>query len=87
MFLEENDKDVSRKFEMEFLHIGHIKFADIYSFLLKYVQSKTFKISDYFLEYLTANSNQNPAECIDLFELAIKNENIPNDQEGFFHQT
>lgn len=83
-FLKQAEEKVIKRFEIEFLHIEHIKFNDLYPFLVKYVSSKSFKISDYFLEYITHHSKLNPCECIDLFELAIKNDTLPNEQDGSF---
>ena len=81
MLIEKNDKKVVQKFEIEFLHLNKIKFVDIFDFLLKYVQSNSFKMSDYFLDYLTYNCSQNVCECIDLFELGIKNKSNLSEED------
>lgn len=78
-----SDQEVIRQFEIEFLHLDHIKFADISSFLIKYVQSESFKMSDYFLDYLTYNCSQNVCMSIDLFRLAIKNKNKIDKEERY----
>jgi hypothetical protein len=84
MGLNFEESKISKKFELEFLHMDEIEFEDIYETLIKYIQSKVFKISKYFLEYLIFNSNQHVYECIYLFELAINNENIIDETERIF---
>jgi hypothetical protein len=84
MGLDAQGEKIAKKFEIEFLHIEHIKFEDVYGILVEYVQSKAFKVSKYFLEYLTLNSNQNIYGCIHLFELAIKSNNVIDPTEGVF---
>ena len=48
LIIEEPAKDGINRIELEFLHLDHIKFGDLYPILVKYVQSQNFKISDYF---------------------------------------
>ncbi len=81
-----SDKEIVHSFQIAFLHLEDIKFTDISPFLFKYVQSKSFKIGDYFLQYLIANCNQDILTAIDIFELAVKNKNGLEDYRNYaFH--
>lgn len=82
MLINLAEKKVNKKFEIEFLHMEHIKFEDLYGLILKYVQSKNFVMTEYFLEFLTNHSSKFPCETIDLFETAIRHENIGIEEDG-----
>jgi hypothetical protein len=59
-----------------FLNADNIKLNDIHSFLRKYVLSKYFALTEYFLDYLTIQCSEHPFIAIEIFELAMNNNNI-----------
>jgi len=64
--------------------LDKIAFIDIHPFLIKYVDSPAFKINDNFLNYLTSQCYNYPAECINIFERAINWEPPETDEDGLF---
>jgi hypothetical protein len=80
------EKGVS-KFEHEFLDMDKIEFQDILGFLKVYAKSGLFRMSDYFLDYLTLQCATHPFECVDLFWSGLTNTQANPDHEGHFrHQ-
>lgn len=69
--LREIDIDDENDFAINFLHIEHIKLADIYQFLLNYIQSPIFAISNYLVDYLCHQCVHEPIKAIELFDLAF----------------
>ena len=85
--MNEAEKKVIKRFEAEFRSMDKIAFLDVYPFLLKYVVSSVFNISDYFLEYLIRHCYNYPVECIGLFEMAIDNDHLESeDGENYFRE-
>ncbi|MCI0922526.1 AAA family ATPase [Sphingobacterium rhinopitheci] len=64
---EENDLSIN------FINIEHIKLIDIYPFLLSYIKSPIFMMSNYLVEYLCEQCAYSPLEAIDLFDSAFEN--------------
>jgi len=70
------DKATEEDFETlnwSFIHVEHVKLEDIYEFLKKYIESKYFTLSENFIKFLILQCNQSPFKAIELFELALKN--------------
>jgi hypothetical protein len=63
-----------------FVHLELIKLEDIYEVLKRFVLSKFFRISDYFLDYLIMQTVHNPYKSVELFGIAIKNKQKKDDR-------
>lgn len=64
-----------------FYNAGHIRLQDIYPFLERYIQSKYFKLTDQFVEYLLAQCSKFPILAVGLFESAMLNNKLELDQK------
>ncbi len=54
-----------------FLHYekANVKFTDIYLFIVKYIDSKSFNFKKYYIyKYLLLNSVDHPNECFEIFK-------------------
>ncbi|WP_254411426.1 hypothetical protein [Dyadobacter diqingensis] len=70
------NKSVEEDYERlswSFLNAENLALDDIHLFLRKYVQSRYFTITEYFLGYLTLQCTRSPLIAIELFELAMNN--------------
>jgi hypothetical protein len=81
MALDDSSRKVSNKIKIKLLHIKHIKFTDFYPFLNKYVYSKSFRIGEYFIDYLTNHVTEHSQKCISLFEAGLTSNNRLTDEE------
>lgn len=62
-----------------FIHAEDVLLKDVFPFFKRFVESPIFKISDYFIEYLLIQVANSPDEAIELFDLAVKqNQDIIN---------
>lgn len=64
---------------------SHVALSDIYPFVKSFIQSKYFKLTDNFVGYLTSQCGKFPFLAIELFELAVGNNEIDVDQSfGYY---
>jgi hypothetical protein len=87
---EKNDRLLKRLFDnaaeeefaelnLSFSNAEHLKLEDIHWFLDPFVQSRFFKLSDYFIDFLTLQITHSPFKAVELFELAISNKYAKKD--------
>ncbi|MCE7067405.1 NACHT domain-containing NTPase [Dyadobacter sp. CY326] len=74
--LSKSEEEDYEKLSWSFLNAEHLRLDDIHLFLRKYVQSKHFTLTEYFLEYLTLQSGQSPFVAVELFEKAMNNSTL-----------
>ncbi|PZO33526.1 MAG: hypothetical protein DCE86_04400 [Flavobacteriaceae bacterium] len=73
---EEEFNDIS----WSFYNAGHVSLSDIYEFVKKFIQSKYFKLTDQFIEYLLTQCGKFPFLAIELFESAVTNNKLKVDE-------
>lgn len=78
--IDKADEEVFDEISWNFHDAGHIALQDIYGFLKSYIQSKYFKLSDSFIEYLLTQCGKFPFLAVELFELAIVNNTLKLDE-------
>jgi hypothetical protein len=70
-YIDIEDEHIAHQYDCCFLHYkkAEVKFKDLYSFIIRYVQSKSFNSKKYYvLEYLMENSAEYPNECLLIFK-------------------
>lgn len=76
--LSETKIDEESDFSFNFLNIENILLEDIYSFLLNYIRSPLFVMSNYLIDYLGSQCAHAPLKAIELFNLAFEKRQINN---------
>lgn len=79
--LEASKEDDHEEIRWSFLQMEHLKLTDISLFLKAYVQSRFFKMSEYFLEYLTFQCKDHVELAIEIFDLALDKNSLVDDEE------
>ncbi|MFT3739585.1 MAG: ATP-binding protein [Breznakibacter sp.] len=70
-YLDYEDEHISHQYDCCFLQYkeSNVKFLDLYSWVIRYVNSKSFEFKKYYiLEYLLKNSAEYPDECFRIFK-------------------
>lgn len=73
---EEDFEDIS----WNFYNAGHVALQDIYEFVKRFIQSKYFKLTDQFIEYLHTQCGKFPFLSVELFDSALINNKLELDK-------
>lgn len=79
--LEVSTEEDHEEMRWTFIQVEHLKLPDIFSFLKAYVQSRYFKLSEYFLEYLTFQCKNHLELSIELFEIALDKNSFVDEED------
>ncbi|CAM3692798.1 AAA family ATPase [Mucilaginibacter galii] len=79
--LEASTEEDHKELRWSFIQVEHLKLPDVFVFLKSYVQSKYFKMSEYFLEYLTFQCKDHVLLAIELFDMALDKNSVLNEEE------
>lgn len=79
--LEASTEEDHEEIRWSFNQVEHLKLSDIFLFLKAYIQSKYFKLSEYFLEYLTFQCKDHVELSIELFDLALDKNSLAGDED------
>lgn len=79
--LEASTVEDHEEIRWSFIQVEHLKLSDIFLFLKAYIQSRYFKLSEYFLEYLTFQCKDHVELSIELFDLALDKNSLVGDED------
>lgn len=71
LIIKQISEDDEEDMKLNFLNVEHVRITDIKEFLMQYILSPKFKLSEYFIEYLIYQCGVSVHAAIDIFDLAI----------------
>ncbi len=71
LIIKQINEDDEEDMTLNFINVEHVKIDDIHEFLVQYISSPKFKLSEYFIEYLIYQCGISVHIAIDIFNLAL----------------
>lgn len=79
--LEASTEEDHEEIRWSFSQVEHLKLPDVFLFLKAYIQSRYFKMSEYFLEYLTFQCKDHVEAAIEVFDLALEKNSLLDEED------
>lgn len=87
LIIKQISEDDEEDMTLNFLNVEHVKITDIEEFLMHYISSPKFKLSEYFIEYLIYQCGISVHVAIDIFDLALDRHTLSEKNPRAYHRS